>query len=52
MFKILDKLARHLKQVAPEALLIAEWSEIGADAIELVGELRVGKAGSDQTKGL
>lgn len=49
MFKILDKLARHLKKVAPEALLISDWSEIGADAIDLVDALRVRKG---VTKGL
>ncbi len=52
MFKILDKLARHLKEVAPEALHVAEWSETGADAIELVDGLRGPKAEHDQTKGL
>ena len=40
MFKVLDRLARHLRRVAPEGLLISEWSEIGADAIELVEGLR------------
>ena len=52
MFKILDKLARHLKEVAPEALHVAEWSETGADAIELVDGLRGPKVEHDQTKGL
>ena len=40
LFKVLDRLARHLRKVAPEGLLISEWSEIGADAIELVDGLR------------
>ncbi len=40
MFKVLDRLGRHLRRVAPEGLLISEWSEIGADAIELVEGLR------------
>ena len=40
MFKVLDRLTRHLRKVAPEGLLISEWSEIGADAIELVEGLR------------
>lgn len=40
MFKVLDRLARHLRRIAPEGLLISEWSEIGADAIELVDGLR------------
>jgi hypothetical protein len=52
MFKILDKLARHLRKVAPEGLLISEWSEIGADVIDLVDGLRVKRAESSVTKGL
>ena len=52
MFKILDKLARHLKEVAPEALHVAEWSETGADTIELVAVLRGAKENRDQTTGL
>jgi hypothetical protein len=40
MFKVLDRLARHLRRVAQDGLLISEWSEIGADAIELVDGLR------------
>jgi hypothetical protein len=45
MFKVLDRLARHLRKVAPEGLLISEWSEIGADAIDLVDGLRGRKGG-------
>ena len=45
MFKVLDRLARHLRRVAPDGLLISEWSEIGADAIELVDGLRGRKGG-------
>ena len=55
MFKVLDRLARHLRRVAPEGLLISEWSEIGADAIELVDGLRRRKDPNDArtvTRGL
>ena len=52
MFKLVDKLARHLRKVAPEGLLISEWSEIGADAIELVDDLRDRQLASSVTKGL
>jgi hypothetical protein len=52
VFKILSKLARHVRKVAPAGLRISEWSQIGADAIDLVDGLRVKQAESSVTRGL